>query len=247
MIYYNTYLKDIAGNNYIGINIPNSVVVPFLLDLKDFTGDKYDEYVSNQQNRDHGNYHITILNTMEFNKLASEVGYSKFIESLDNIFKFEIDDLKMMGVGMSTKNENIAYYIVCKSEKLDSIRKRYNLEPKDFHVTIGFNFKDVFGVRKNEVLKKENKFLKLLSSEYYNNENWNFINKIENFDFDLKSEVIPVKIESNLIKFKCEGYYIDIIYLDDKFWIACKFEIDKSKELPRLPETEIAKILKINK
>jgi hypothetical protein len=247
MIYYNTYIKDIIGNNYVGIVVPNSAVLPFLSDLKDFTGDKYDEYVSNQQSRDHGNYHITVLNVAEYNKLSKDMGAGNLVKSMDKVFKYDIDDLRMMGVGMATKNENTAYYIVCKSEKLDSIRKRYDLEPKDFHITIAFLYKDVFGMRKNEVLQKENKFLKLLSNEYYKNENWNFVNRIENFNFDLKSEVIPVKITKELVRFKCDGYYIDVIYLDDKFWIACSFEIDKSKELPRLPETEILKILKISK
>ena len=79
---------------------------------------------------------------------------------------------------------------------------------------------------------------------YYKNENWNFINRIKNFDFDLKSEIIPVRITKELARFKCEGYYIEVIYLDDKFWIASKFEIDKNNELPRLPETEIIKKLK---
>ena len=244
MIYYNTYIKDVIGNSYLGIQLPNGIISPFLLDLKDFTGDKYDEYVNSQQQRDHGNYHITVLNVMEYNRLSKEFGYSKFIESLDRVFKYEIDDLKLMGIGKATKNENTAYYIVCKSEKLDSIRRRYNLEPKDFHITIAFLYKDVFGIRKNEVLEKENKFLKLLSIEYYKNENWNFINRIKNFDFDLKSEVIPVRITKELARFKCEGYYIEVIYLDDKFWIASKFEIDKNNELPRLPETEIIKKLK---
>lgn len=244
MIYYNTYLQDVIGNNYVGINLPNTIIIPFLLDLNDFTGDKYDEYVNNQQQRDRGHYHITLINTMEFNKISKEIGYAKFIESLDRVFKYEIDDLKLMGIGKATKNENTAYYIVCKSEKLDSIRRRYNLEPKDFHITIAFLYKDVFGIRKNEVLEKENKFLKLLSIMYYKNENWNFINRIKNFDFDLKSEIIPVRITKELARFKCEGYYIEVIYLDDKFWIASKFEIDKNNELPRLPETEIIKKLK---
>lgn len=246
MIYYNTYIKDNIGNSYIGINIPNSTVTPYLKELKDFTGDKYDQYTNNQQQRDHGNYHITVINVAEFNKLVKEFGMSDFVKSIDKLFKYEIDDLKMLGVGRASKNENIAYYVVCRSEKLDAVRKRYNLEPKDFHITIGFNFKDVFGVRKNEVFKKDNKFLKLLSTEYYKNENWNFINKIINFGFDRKSEVIPVKIENNFIRFKCENHYIDVIYLDDKFWIACKFEADKENELHRIPETEIAKKLKTN-
>lgn len=245
MIYYNTYIKDAIGNNYIGINIPNNTVTPFLNDMKNYIGDKYEDYITNQQNRDHGNYHITVINVAEFNRLVKNSGGMEYlVKSIEKLFEYEIDDLKMMGVGRASKNENTAYYIVCKSEKLDAVRKRYNLEPKDFHITIAFSFKDVFGVRKNEVLKKDNMFLKLLANEYYKNENWNFINKIVNFGFDRKSEVIPVKILDNLIRFKCEGYYFDVIYLDDKFWVATKFEVDKDTELHRIPETEIAKKLK---
>ena len=46
------------------------------------------------------------------------------------------------------------------------------------------------------------------------------------------------------IKIKCDGQYMDIGLLEDeRFWIMTKYPIDKDKELPRLSETEIAKIL----
>ena len=35
MTYYLTTLKDVAGNNYLGINIPTGIVDPFLNELKD--------------------------------------------------------------------------------------------------------------------------------------------------------------------------------------------------------------------
>jgi hypothetical protein len=77
----------------------------------------------------------------------------KFINSLESIFHYEIDDLYMRGIGTATKNTNTTYFIVCNSDKLDAIRKRFNLPEHDFHITLGFNLKDVFGVRKNEVIK----------------------------------------------------------------------------------------------
>lgn len=246
MTYYINYLRDIMTNNYLGIKIPNGIIQTFLTQLKDIIGnDDYIKYTELQQKRDNGNYHITVINVMDYNKISKEMGIDNFINSLDNIFKYEINDLKMLGIGTATKNSDRSYFIVCKSEKLDAIRTRYNLPKLDFHITLGFISKDVFGVAKNIVLKKNDKFLKLLSQEYYNNGNWNFIKNIGNFDLDRNAEVIPVKIGETTIKFKCDGYFIDISYLEDgeKFWITSKYSIDK--EMPRMSETEIKRFMNV--
>jgi hypothetical protein len=246
MIYYLTYSKDSIGNNYPAIDIPSGVVDPFLNDLKEIIGDDdFEVYTKNQENRDHGRHHITVINVMEYNALAKSMGMDKLVNSLEQAFKYEIDDLKMLGVGTATRNNNRAYFIVCQSDKLDAIRNRYNLGKQDFHITLGFKFKDVFGVPKNVVIDKKTKFIKLLKIEYYKNDNWNFLKKIENFDLNPQSEIIPVSLSDDKMKIKCDGYYMDISLMDDeKFRIVTKYAIDKDEEIPRLPETEISKILK---
>ncbi len=242
MNYYLNYIKDTVGNNYLGISMPPGMVQSFLNELKDIIGeDDFEVYTNNQKNRDHGSYHITVINVMDYNKLSKEMGVDKFVNSLEPIFKYEIDDLKMMGIGTATKNENRAYFVVCESEKLDSIRSRFNLPKHDFHVTLGFKWKDVFGVPKNQVISKDDKFLKLLKIEYYKKDNWNFLRNIGNFEVSKESEIIPVVLKDTRLTIKCDGYYMDIALLDDeRFWIMTKYPVDK--ELPRLSETEIAKI-----
>ena len=243
MIYYLTYIKDTIGNNYLGIKIPEGITEPFLNELKDLIGSDYDEFINYQKNRDHSQHHMTVINVMDYNRLSKEMGVDKFINSLEPIFKYEIDDIKMMGLGTAERNGNRAYFIVCQSDKLDAIRKRFNLPNHDFHVTLGFKHKDVFGVPKNEVIKKEGKFLKLLKQEFYKSDNWNFIKRIGNFELDPKAEIIPISISNNSMKVKCQDYYMDIGWLDDgeRFWIMTKYSVEE--ELPRLSETEIAKIL----
>jgi hypothetical protein len=243
MIYYITYIKDSLNQNYIGINIPNGVVQPFLNELKDLIGESdYEEFTSYQQKRDHGSYHMTVINVMDYNKLSKEIGMDKFINSLESIFKYELDDIRMLGLGTSERNGNRAYYIVCESDKLDAIRKRYNLPNHDFHITLGFRHKDVFGVSKNQVIKKKDKFLKLLEIEFYKNENWNFVKNIGNFDLDPKLELIPIQISETNIKIMCGDEYIHIGYLEDgeKFWILSRYNVEE--KLPRLSRTEINKI-----
>ena len=248
MIYYVSYLKDRLANNYLGLNIPHDIVEPHLNELKSIIGeDDFNSFTDFQKQRDGGKYHITVINVIDYNKLTNELGLDKFINSLEPIFHYEIDDLKMMGIGTAFQNENRTYFIVCKSEKLDSIRSRFDLPPFDFHITLGFKFKDVFGVRKNEVLKKESNFLQLLKQEFYKDDNWGFIRKIKSFDLPQTSEIIPVEISDTRMKIKCAGYYLDISYMDDgeRFAILTKYPI--TEELPRLSETEITRILNKNK
>lgn len=152
-MYHVNYIKDSMNNNYLGVKISKSVVEPFLEKLKDNIGeDEFNIYTQNQKNRDKDEYHITVINVSEFNRLFKDVGISEFIETIELIFKYEIDDLELLGVGSASKNDNISYFIVCNSNKLDAIRNRFNLNKHDFHITIGFNQKDVFGVPKNKVI-----------------------------------------------------------------------------------------------
>ena len=98
MVYYVNYLKDVLGNNYLGLDIPKHVVEPFLNELRDILGeDDYAKFTENQIKRDGGHYHITVINVIDFNKLSNNI--DKFVNSLDPILKYPIDDLKLLGVG----------------------------------------------------------------------------------------------------------------------------------------------------
>lgn len=153
MTYKLTYLKDTIGNNYVGINIPNEIVEPHLEKLKEILGEEdFEIFTQNQKTRDHGHYHITVINVMDCNRLSKEMGMSNFVKSVELAFEYPVEDLELLGVGMASKNDNKAYFIVCSSDSLDAVRTRFNLTKQDFHVTLGFNTKDVFGVPKNLVI-----------------------------------------------------------------------------------------------
>ena len=243
MIHYINHIRDVIGNNYLGIKFDKEVINPFLKELEEILGDDYEEFVSYQQKRDSGSHHMTVINVIDYNKLIKEMGMDKFTNSLENVFRYEIDDIKMLGIGTAERNGNRAYFIVCRSEKLDAVRKRYGLKQHDFHITLGFRHKDVFGVPKNEIIKKEGKFLKLLRIEFNKEDSWGFIKRIKNFNLDPKAEVIPIAISDTMMKFRCQDYYIDISWLDEQkeFWIMAKYPVEE--ELPRMPETEISKII----
>ena len=153
MTYYLTYLKDTIGNNYVGINIPEAVVEPHLEKLKEILGEEdFEIFTQNQKNRDHGRYHITVINVMDCNRLSKEMGMVNFVKSVELAFEYPVEDLELLGLGTASKNDNTAYFIVCSSDSLDAVRTRFNLNKQDFHTTLGFNTKDVFGVPKNVLI-----------------------------------------------------------------------------------------------
>lgn len=248
MIYNIEYLKDVLGNNYLGLKISKDSVNPFLKDLEEHLGENdYKIFTDNQQKRDSGHHHITVVNVMEFNNLSKSGEVGQFVNSLNKVFEYPIDDLKLMGIGSATKNENTAYFIVVQSEKLDFIRDRYNLPKHDFHITIGFKWKDVHGVRKNEILKPKSKFLKLLSDAFYKKENFNFLKKIENFRGNPDLDIIPISISDNYLKISSGNVIMDIGVLDEpqQFWVMASYMAEG--EPKRLPQTEILRILDIKK
>jgi len=242
------YLRDVLGNNYLGIKFEKEVIEKFLVDLRDHLGDsEYGVYTENQQKRDSGKYHMTIINVMEYNNLSKSGQMGEFVNSLDNILLQPIDDIKLMGLGSASKNENTSYFVVTKSEKLDHIRGMYGLPSHDFHITLGFKWKDVHGVRKNEVLKLRSKFLKLLTDEFYKKENFNFLKRIENFRGNPDLDIIPISISDNYIKISSGDITMDIGILDDpeKFWVMTSYKSES--EPKRLPQTEIFRILDLKK
>jgi len=231
MIYYLNYIKDTIGNNYIGINIYQEAVDPFINKMKNVVGDESDEYIKYQKDRDHGRYHITVINVMEYNRLSKEMGVDKFINSLELAFDYAIDDIKFMGLGSAERGGNKAFFVVIKSEKLKAIRDRYNLPEQDFHITIGFKYKDVFGVRKNEILPEVDPFLKLLKSKYYNNnESFDFVKEIDNFEGDKDADVEPIKIEDTSATFRIgKNNYYTIAFIGDELRVSANWSDNDDK------------------
>lgn len=242
MVYYNQYLKDVLDNNYVGISINKSAISNFLTRLKEYLGEElFHEYTTLKKDRDGESYHLTVVNPIEYNNYLKNSNISNINNQLERVFDYEIDDLKFKGVGTASRNENTAYFIVCESDKLKAIRNSLGLGDKDFHITLGFKFKDVHGVRKNETIDLDNKFIGKLKRNFYKEGNWNFIKDIKNFDNNLNSEIIPISINKSSVKFLVDDTIIIISLLDDEFGVSAEFK-NKNK-VSRLPQTEILKIL----
>lgn len=236
------YLKDTIGNNYIGVNIYYDLVYQYLNALKDILGDEYDVYTNNQYNRDHGKHHITVINVADYNRVLKEIGVDKFINSFDKYFKMEFD-ISLMGIGKAEKNENIAYFVVVKSDDLQELRKIYGLPEQDFHITLGFKWKDVFGVRKDKILTIQDPFIKLLSNEYYKNDSFNFVKSLVNYDGE-DGDLNPIEIDLTRAVLKVgKNKFYQISLVNNQIYITGKWE-DNKNEKPIIPNTIIYRKLK---
>ena len=156
MKHYIEHVKDAAGQNYLAIKIDSLEIHSFMDHLRSLLGkEDFDLYTSNQATRDKGTHHITVINVMDYSRLTKVMGMDKFVEALQPILEYEIDDIQMLGLGKAEGKGNTTYFVVCDSDKLDAVRTRFELPKHDFHVTLGFDKKDVFGVPKNKILNEE--------------------------------------------------------------------------------------------
>lgn len=246
MIKYLTHIKDVLGNNYLGMEIERGLLEPCLSDLEEILGDQYEDWTRRQIARDGGKYHITVLSVMEYNKLAKEMGIDKFVAALDPVFKFPIDDLKILGLGRAEKGDNAAFFAVCKSDDIQAVRQRFGLEEKDLHVTLAFKWKDVFGVRKNELFQKESKLISILRQKFNTEKDWGFLADTIGFDMGRRAEIVPVKLTDTMLKVKCDSYLLDIGYDEGSGKLRIYTKYLAEEDMPRLSETEIARILNKN-
>lgn len=111
--------------------------------LEEIAGVHAGNWSRNQEIRDGDKYHMTVVNPIEFSKFKQN-GESVDIPKNNSI---EID---VIGFGTTSDGKSTTVYAVCRSHDASIIRKHNGLGKYNFHITIGFETKDVFSVPKDE-------------------------------------------------------------------------------------------------
>jgi hypothetical protein len=132
-------LTDNQGQTYLAGLINKSDVDEYLVKMQQMLNDEFELYRQHQSARDHGVFHVTLVNPNEFQTLSKN-------EMLLNQ-KLRI---QFHGLGRVSQGGNSAYYVVASSMDGDFIRQKLLLNKKDFHVTLGFKSQDVYGVSKGQ-------------------------------------------------------------------------------------------------
>lgn len=139
-------IKDVLGQNYVGINFTTKtedstghVLGPF---LNMFLNEIPDAVAMHNKllERNHNKLHATIFNVMECRQT----------ESVWRSVGEDITDIKFVGVGSISKDDKVTYYIVIESDQLNALRQKYGFSNKHFHITIGYNVSDLFHAAKDK-------------------------------------------------------------------------------------------------
>ena len=132
-------LTDSSGLVYLGGKITEAELAPYLSQLKYLLGDEYALFRHNQGQRDHFSFHMTLINPYEYQKLdASKLDLTQPLK------------VTLLGIGRVSVGDKTSYYVVANSPDGQFFRQKHLLAAKDFHVTLGFDPQDVYGVSKGE-------------------------------------------------------------------------------------------------
>ncbi|GHE98785.1 hypothetical protein [Thalassotalea profundi] len=135
-------LTDNQGLVYLGGLVNEATISVYLAHLKAHLkaqlNEQYPDFRQNQMNRDHGQFHMTLVNPFEYQKIDKNqiIQGRKFMVTLH-------------GLGKVEKDNSATYFVVASSEDGRRFRDSLLLSPKDFHVTLGFNPNDIYSERKN--------------------------------------------------------------------------------------------------
>lgn len=127
-------VQPFAGGRYFGCHVDKASVAPHLEAFRAEVGPERAAIMEDlKAQRDRGYvYHLTVVTPPEMKQ--AKVGLTPF--PAQAIISYE-------GVGRAVDGPNEAWFVVCGSPLLDRWREENSLPPKDFHITLGFEPKDV--------------------------------------------------------------------------------------------------------
>lgn len=110
--------------------------------------------------------HITLLNREEVQRVKNEIHkiFRELIQSSDLlksqvsseellltiVSELVLDDWKDLGLGTVKKDSNEVYFKVLEWQSANEFRQKLGLQPKDFHITVGFSINDIHNVSKDK-------------------------------------------------------------------------------------------------
>jgi hypothetical protein len=137
-------LTDNSGLTYIGGKVSAAALVPYLSQMQQRLGDDFVRYRQKQSARDHQSFHMTLINPYEYQSLTKSAK-----ETLIKTATSEtLLSVSLHGLARVSVDNKTSYFVVANSSQAKNYRQRLGLTDKDFHVTLGFNPNDIYGVNK---------------------------------------------------------------------------------------------------
>lgn len=132
-------LADNQGLKYLAGLVNRADIEQYLNKMNLILGDKFDGFRQHQSARDHGAFHVTLVNPIEYQGIIDK----------ETIINQQIR-VQLHGLGRASQGEKSTYFVVASSNDGQFLRQKLLLNEKDFHVTLGFKPQDVYGVSKGK-------------------------------------------------------------------------------------------------
>lgn len=131
-------LTDKNGLVYLGGKVSKANLAEYLAQLKQYLGkEKFTIFRQHQSARDLNSFHVTLVNPYEYQTINKEkINLSQDIR------------VTLHGLGQVKKDDKESYFVIASSPDGQYFRQKLLLKNKDFHVTLGFNPTDIYGVSK---------------------------------------------------------------------------------------------------
>jgi hypothetical protein len=143
-----TQLKDSQGQVYIGAIVSRAELLVYLTALEQILGDEFKTYRALQAARDHQLFHMTILSPKEYQLADKSLVEKLLAPGFNSQFSSQLN-VTLLGLGKVDKGAEKTFFVVAQSSDAQLIRQRFLLKNKDFHITLGFNPNDIYGVKKD--------------------------------------------------------------------------------------------------
>ena len=141
-------LSDNQGLVYLGAIVSRAELLPYLAELEQLLDDDFQLYRAMQAARDHQLFHMTLLSPREY-QLADKILVEKLLApDFNSHFSSQLN-VTLLGLGKVELDNKTTFFVVAQSGDAQLIRQRFLLKNKDFHVTLGFNPNDIYGVKKD--------------------------------------------------------------------------------------------------
>lgn len=141
-------LTDNQGQNYLGAIVSRADLFVYLTQLDKLLGDEFQQYRAFQAARDHQLFHMTLVSPPEY-QLADKALVEKLLASSVNGELSNQININLLGLGTVARDDSKTYFVVAQSAEGQSIRQRFLLKSKDFHITLGFKPNDIYSVTKD--------------------------------------------------------------------------------------------------
>ena len=135
-----TFLTSTSGSIYVGCDVPQHEVEPYLRELAAEEPGDFHAMRRNQSIRDRGHFHATVISPPELESIAQTVPSDVVGESVRLI---------LSGLGKAVRGRHRSFFVVVQCERIAELRHSLGLGNRDLHVTLGFDQDDVHDISKD--------------------------------------------------------------------------------------------------